>query len=336
VNRFPRIGVACVGAGAWGRSQIRVFAALPTAELKYIVDVSPVAVGRMASQYPDVMATTDLDAALADATVRAVVIASPAASHYVTARASLLAGKDVFIEKPMVLDLKLGEELIALAESAGLLIQTGHLLLFHPAVAYLKNLNHRGELGTLYYIHTQRLNLGTVRTQESALWSLAPHDISLANYLFESEPTGLSAEGGRFLKQTIEDVVFLQLHYPANRMAHVHVSWLDPHKTRRVTVVGSRKMAVFDDMDPNEKLRIYDKGVSETGYESFQESFTIRLGDIVVPNISNSEPLRLQAEHFLACVATRSQPLVGGREGLSVVKTLQEADRLLRRSAKGR
>ena len=139
----------------------------------------------------------------------------------------VLAGKDVFIEKPMVLELKQGEELVELADRAGLLIQTGHLLLFHPAVAHLKELVHRGELGNLHYIYTQRLNLGTVRTEENALWSLAPHDISLANYLFDAEPTAVSAEGGRFLQQTIEDVAFLHLHYPNNRLAHIHVSWLD-------------------------------------------------------------------------------------------------------------
>ena len=241
-----------------------------------------------------------------------------------------MAGKDVFIEKPMVLDLEQGENLVNLADCAGLLIQTGHLLLFHPVVTYLKSLIHGGELGTLHYIYTQRLNLGTIRTEENALWSLAPHDISLANYLFDAEPIAISSEGGRFLQESIEDVVFLHLQYPNNRLAHIHVSWLDPHKTRRVTLVGSRKMAVFDDRDPSEKLRIYDKGVAGEGYETFRESFCVRIGDIVIPNIPNAEPLRLQAEHFLSCVATRSQPLVGGREGLSVVKTLQEADRLLK------
>ncbi|HEX4071417.1 MAG TPA: Gfo/Idh/MocA family oxidoreductase [Planctomycetaceae bacterium] len=330
MNASTRIGIACVGAGDWGKNQIRVFAALPSADLRYIVDVSPQAVAAMRSRYPDTTVTSDLKQVLADSAVRAVVIASPAPSHYVAARAALLAGKDVFIEKPMVLELKQGEELVELADRAGLLIQTGHLLLFHPAVAHLKELVHRGELGNLHYIYTQRLNLGTVRTEENALWSLAPHDISLANYLFDAEPTAVSAEGGRFLQQTIEDVAFLHLHYPNNRLAHIHVSWLDPHKTRRVTLVGSRKMAVFDDRDPSEKLRIYDRGVGGESYETFPESFNVRIGDIVIPNISNAEPLRLQAEHFVKCVATRSRPLVGGREGLSVVKTLQDADQLLK------
>lgn len=329
MTNSARIGVACVGAGEWGKNQIRVFAALPAAQLKYIVDVSPAAVERIRSQYPGVTATVQLKEALADPTVQAVVICSPARSHYGVARQAILAGKDVFIEKPMVLDVGEGEELVALAAASNLVLQTGHLLLFHPVVTYLKSLIKRGELGNLHYLYTQRVNLGTVRTDESALWSLAPHDISLANYLFDDEPIVVSADGGRFLQERIEDVVFLHLEYPQRRLAHVHVSWLDPHKTRRVTVVGSRKMAVFDDMDPGEKLRIYDRGIADAGYETFRESLGVRNGDIVIPNIAGAEPLRLQAEHFISCVATRSQPLVGGHEGLSVVKILRAADRAL-------
>lgn len=330
MNQAARIGVACVGAGAWGRNQIRVFAALPAAKLSFIVDSSPSVAEWARSQYPGVVATSDLQAALSDPETKAVVIASPARTHYSIARQALLAGKDVFIEKPMVLDPEEGEELVASAERGGLLIQTGHLLLFHPVVAYLKSVIQSGELGKLHYVYTQRLNLGTIRTDENALWSLAPHDVSLANYFFDAEPIEIAAEGGRFLQQAIEDVVFLHLTYPSGRLAHIHVSWLDPHKTRRITLVGSRKMAVFDDRDPAEKLRIYDKGIAEEGYETFRESLGVRNGDIVIPSIPNVEPLRLQAEHFLSCVATRKPPLVGGREGLSVVRILQAADRLLR------
>jgi predicted dehydrogenase len=321
--------VACVGAGDWGKNHVRVYAALPSAFLKYIVDVSPQTIAAMRSRYPDTTVTADLETVLADPAVRAVVIASPASTHFATARAALRAGKDVFIEKPMVLDPNDGEELVRLADHGGLLIQTGHLLLFHPAVTYLKKLVGAGELGDLHYIYTQRLNLGTIRTEENALWSLAPHDISLANYLFGAEPAAIPSDGGRFLRETIEDVVFLRLQYPGNRLAYIHVSWLDPHKTRRVTLVGSRKMAVFDDMEPSEKLRIYDKGVAGGDYETFPESLNVRIGDIVIPNIPNVEPLRLQAEHFVSCVATRSRPLVSGHEGLSVVKILQTADRAL-------
>ena len=334
MNQASRITVACVGAGDWGKNHVRVYAALPSAFLKYIVDVSPRIVSAMQSRYPDTTVTANLDTVLADPALRAVVIASPAATHFATARAALRAGKDVFIEKPMVLDPGEGQELVRLADREGLLIQTGHLLLFHPVVTYLKQLVSSGELGNLYYIYTQRLNLGTIRTDENALWSLAPHDISLANYLFDAEPATVSSDGGRFLREAIEDVVFLRLEYPGNRLAHIHVSWLDPHKTRRVTLVGSRKMAVFDDMEPSEKLRIYDKGVAGGDYESFPESLNVRIGDIVIPNIPNVEPLRVQAEHFISCVATRSRPLVSGQEGLSVVNILQAADRALARGRK--
>lgn len=324
------IGVACLGAGAWGRNQIRVFAGLPGCQLKYIVDLSSSALEQMRSLYPQAMPLPDLASAIADPAVAAVVIATSAPTHAAHARDALLAGKDVFIEKPMALDCADGEELVRLAEERGRIIQVGHLLLFHPAVAYLKDLVQRGELGTVHYAYTQRLNLGTIRSDESALWSLAPHDISLLNYLFDAEPVEVSARGGRFLQSEIEDVVFLSLQYPSGQLAHVHVSWLDPNKTRRVTLVGSRKMAVFDDMVTTEKLRIYDKGASRECYETFRESFDVRTGDILIPNIPVVEPLRAQAEHFLTCIRTRQRPMVSGEEGLAVVRIIQRADAELR------
>ncbi len=331
----PLVGVACVGAGNWGKNQVRAFANLAEARLRYVVDPAPAVLNRMRAQYPGVVATRDPGEALADPEVHAVVIASPPSTHHATARAALLAGKDVLIEKPMVLDPAEGEDLVALARSTGRLIQVGHLLLFHPVVRYLKDMVTRGEFGSLHYIYTQRLNLGTVRRDENALWSLAPHDVSLANYIFDAEPLAVFARGGCFLQEEIEDVVFLHLEYPGGRLAHVHVSWLDPHKVRRATLVGSRRMAVFDDMETSEKLRVHDKGVSREGYETFRESFAIRNGDIVIPSVPLVEPLRLQAEHFVACVIERREPLVNGQAGLSVVRTLHEASNLLRQ-ARGR
>jgi predicted dehydrogenase len=326
----PIIGVACVGAGNWGKNQLRAFAGLTEARLRYVVDAAPAVLGRVRSLYPSAKATTDLRDALADPGVDAVVVASPPATHHAAAKAALLADKDVLIEKPMVLDPAEGEELVEIARGRGRLIQVGHLLMFHPVVRYLKDMILRGELGTLHYLYTQRLNLGTVRKDENALWSLAPHDVSLANFFFDAEPLSVHARGGCFLQNHVEDVVFLHAEYPGNRFAHCHVSWLDPHKVRRATLVGSRKMAVFDDMESAEKLRIHDKGFSREGYETFLESLSVRNGDIVIPSIPLAEPLRLQAEHFVSCVIERRQPLVGGREGLSVVRTLHAASALLR------
>jgi predicted dehydrogenase len=325
----PNITVACLGAGAWGKNQIRVFSALPHCQLKYIGDVSRPALERMKRAYPQVLCTSDPQEVFADPEVQAVVITTPAPTHYEMAKKALEAGKDVFIEKPMVLDPAHGEELIALAQRKSRLIQVGHLLLFHPAVLLLKRLVDSGELGALHYIYTQRLNLGTVRSDENALWSLAPHDLSLANYLLNASPARVSCSGACYLQKHIEDVVFLDLAYPDGRIVHVHVSWLDPHKTRRITLVGSKKMAVFDDMEPVDKVRIYDKGIAHENYETFQESFGIRNGDILIPSISSAEPLRLQAEHFIECVANRIQPLVSGKEGLSVVHILRQADECL-------
>lgn len=327
------VTVACVGAGNWGKNQVRTFATLPACRLKYIIDITPATLQKMQLQYPQTVATSEIGQAIEDPEVQAIIIATSAPTHYRLAKAALLAHKDVFIEKPMVLDLIEGMELIELAERNNLLIQVGHLLLFHPAVTSLKLMLDRGDLGTLKYIYTQRLNLGTVRSDENALWSLGPHDISLANYLLASEPVTVTAVGGSYLQKNIEDVVFLHLEYPGQRSVHIHVSWLDPHKTRSVTLVGSRKMAVFDDMQMVEKLRIYDKGLQQDSYETFRESFGLRNGDIVIPSIPNVEPLRLQAEHFLLCVATRQQPLVSGPQGLSVVRTLQHADAILHQSS---
>lgn len=326
---MDKIGIAVIGLGGWGRNHIRTFIGLHDCAIHYVHDLSARAVETQLELYPALRAAASLDQILEDPAVRAVIIATTAAAHYDLARRALLAGKDVFIEKPMTLEVSESEELCALAEAGGRLIQVGHLMLFHPAVNYLKEIIDRGELGDIYYIYCQRLNLGVVRSDENALWSLAPHDLSMANYIFGGEPVSLKAVGGTYLQNKIEDVVFLTLTYPDGHIAHVHVSWLDPRKVRQLTIVGSKKMAVFDDMEAAEKIRIYDKGVSRLDYENFGELLSIRSGDIHIPSIPNTEPLRLQAQHFLECVRTRRRPLADGRSGLAVVRLLSEADKEL-------
>jgi predicted dehydrogenase len=321
--------MAIVGLGNWGRNHVRAFAGLADCRVKYVFDANRKAVDNILHAYPHLKGAESLDQIWNDPQIQGVVIATTAATHYELARAAILAGKDALVEKPMTLRGEDAEELCGLAGDKGRRLQVGHLLLFHPAVQYLKGLIDRGDLGDVHYIYSQRLNLGVVRSDENSLWSLAPHDISLINFLFESAPDLVKATGGCYLQKEIEDVIFLNLTYPDGRIAHVHVSWLDPHKVRRLTIVGSRKMAVFDDMQTTEKVRIYDKGVSRLEYENFGELLSVRTGDILIPSIPNSEPLKLQAQHFIESVRNQSPPLVDGRHGLDIVRILEQAGRQL-------
>ena len=211
----------------------------------------------------------------------------------------------------------------------------GHLLEYHPVIDNLKRMIESGELGKIYYIYSQRLNLGTVREDENALWNFAPHDISCILYLLGKEPVDISARGQSYLRDGVEDVVFFTLTFADNSMANIHVSWLDPHKVRKLTIVGSNKMAVFDDLEANEKLRVYDKGAQfGTDYDSFAEYIGLRFGDITIPYIRVGEPLRAECNHFLECVKSRTQPRSDGHDGLRVVRVLDAAQRSLKNNGK--
>ncbi|NQT53234.1 Gfo/Idh/MocA family oxidoreductase [bacterium] len=257
--------MAVVGAGNWGRNVVRNYAQLRTAHLKYCCDLDTARLDALRPAHPDTEFTTDLDQVLADPDLQAVGIAASAPSHHPLGLRALQAGKHTYIEKPLALSTAQAAELVAEARKQGVRLMVGHLLLYHPAVTLLKQLVDAGELGDILYIYAQRLNLGVVRRDENALWSLAPHDISVALYLFGDLPTSASARGASYLQpdKGVEDVVFANVTFPGGRMLNLHVSWLDPHKTRRITVVGSRKMAVFDDAESTEKLRVYDKGVEK-------------------------------------------------------------------------
>ncbi len=247
------IGVAVVGAGNWGKNLVRNFAALPHAELKYICDLNATIRQTMTALYPHTVVTGDLDQALADRAVHAVVVAVDASLHHTVAKAALRAGKHTYVEKPLTLTRSDGEALIALAARHNLKLMVGHLLEYHPAIQYMKDMIHKGAIGEAFYLYFQRVNLDIVRQTENVWWSLAPHDISVACYLFEAEPVCVSALGQAYLQDHIEDVVFANLKFADGRMANMHVSWLDPHKIRKVTLVGEQKMVVFDDMEATEK-----------------------------------------------------------------------------------
>jgi predicted dehydrogenase len=327
------VEVAVVGLGGWGKNLARNYAQLPNANLRYICDLDQAALEHVRQQAPGTRPTREFNDLLADAELQAVVVATTAPTHFSLCRQALLAGKDVYVEKPFVLKVQEAEELIALAERQQRILMVGHLLEYHPVVNRLKDMIRNGELGQVYYIYTQRLNLGTVRGDENALWNFAPHDISSILYMLGQNPTDVSARGQCYLQRGIEDVVFVSLNFDNRAMAHIHVSWLDPHKIRKMTIVGSRKMAVFDDLEASEKLRIYDKGAQvNTDYDSFAEFIGLRFGDILMPYIKVTEPLRLECLHFLECVRTRRQPLSDGNDGLRVVKVLDAAQRSLRKN----
>jgi len=285
----------------------------------------------MAALYPSVNVVSDLPIILEDPAVAAIVVATHAPSHFEVAEAALRAGRDVFVEKPLCLSGDQAATLCRLAEESGRILMVGHLLLYHPAVERLKGLIDDGELGDVLYIYAQRVNLGVVRREENAWWSLAPHDISVANYLLGSSPKAVSATGSCYLQpeRGIEDVVFATLHYPDGRMAHIHVSWLDPHKTRKLTVVGNKKMAVFDDTSADQKLAVFDKGVEPPATLSYEEGVRIRTGDILIPALKMAEPLRRECLAFLEAVRTRRAPVADGASGLHVVRALEGGSRSL-------
>jgi predicted dehydrogenase len=321
------INIGQVGLGHWGPNVLRNFATLPGVRVKACCDVDEAALRRAASQFPGLETTTEYQRLLDDPAIQAVVVTSPTPSHYELAKAALLSGRHVFVEKPVALSAAHAEELVALAEAGQRVLMVGHLLMYHPAVTSLKRLVDNGDLGEVYYIYTSRLNLGQVRRHENAMWSLAPHDISVILYLLGEEPTVVAAHGLTYLQPGVPDTAFLTLRFASGRAAHVHVSWLDPHKVRRMTVVGSRKMAVFDDIESTEKLRIYDKGVNPPDYDSYGDSLSLRFGDIFIPRVDMREPLRLECQHFVDCVAQGKTPLSDARNGLQVLRVLEAGQR---------
>ena len=322
------IKVGLAGLGYWGPNLARNFDDL--ADLAWLCDVSPELIDRYGARYPDAETTTRFDDLLDDSSVQAIVIATPVTTHYELARRSLSAGKHVFVEKPPALSGAEADELVALAEEQELVLLPGHLLLYHPAVAKLMELIEAGELGEILYLYGNRQNLGQIRKDENALWSLGAHDLSVILHLVGEEPTELWARGEAFHNEGVEDVVFCYLRFPSGIVAHMHLSWLDPHKKREMTVVGRHKMAVFDDMELERKVTVYDKGTEQRA-ESYGEWRT-RTGDIYIPKIPNDEPLRLECRHFLSLVAGDGDRLAAAREGATVVRVLEQLQASLERA----
>ncbi|MDP3940226.1 MAG: Gfo/Idh/MocA family oxidoreductase [Deltaproteobacteria bacterium] len=319
------IQIAVIGAGGWGKNLVRNFAGLKGARLSWCCDLNEATLGRIAAQHPETRVTTKLEEVLASDEVNGVAIATDAPTHFRIAKAALEAGKHVYVEKPLTMESADAAALVKLAAERDLKLMVGHLLLYHPAVDKLEMLVESGELGDIHYMYTQRLNLGVVRKDENAWWSLAPHDVSVILHLFRDDPETVSARGESYLRPGVQDVVFVNLHFPDGRMAQIHVSWLDPHKMRKMTIVGSKKMVVFDDMEASEKIKIYDKGAEVGGYASYNEAITLRQGDIFIPHLDMTEPLRRECAHFVECIETGRTPRTSGQEGLRVVRVLEAA-----------
>jgi predicted dehydrogenase len=314
-----KIGVA--GLGYWGPNLARNFAAIEGCELAWCCDDSAAARERWAPAFPSARFTAELGDLLADDALDAVALATPVPTHGPLAERVLRAGKHCFVEKPLAQSVADAELAVAAAGETGRLLMVGHLLEYHPGVARLKEIAASGELGEIHYLYTKRLNLGVLRADENALWSLGAHDVSVILYLADEEPHELEARGESYMRPGIEDVVFCFLRFPSGRAAHLHLSWLDPHKERKLTVVGSRRMATFDDMELERKLTVYDKGFDEAA-GSYGEYIT-RSGDIWSPRVPNREPLRIECEHFVECVREGRPPRTDGAAGLRVVRVLE-------------
>jgi predicted dehydrogenase len=312
-----RIGVA--GLGYWGPNLARNFAAIAGCELAWCCDESAAARERWAPAFPSARFAASLDDLLADDALDAVALATPVPTHGELAERVLRAGKHCFVEKPLGQSVAEAER--AVAAASGRVLMVGHLLEYHPGVARLKEIADSGDLGEIHYVYTNRLNLGQLRADENALWSLGAHDVSVVLHLAGEEPFEVEARGESYMREGIEDVVFCFLRFPSGLAAHLHLSWLDPHKERRLTVVGSRRMATFDDMELERKLTVYDKGFDPAA-ESYGEYIT-RSGDIWSPRVPNREPLRIECEHFVECVRTGATPRSDGESGLRVVRVLE-------------
>lgn len=326
---MPAVRLAVVGVGVWGTSVVRALVAEPRAEVRWLCDRSAAALARAHAVAPGARIAERVEDVLAARDVDAVVVATPSSTHAELAARALASGRHVLVEKPMALSVRDAEEVAAAAARAGSVLLVGHLMLYHPVVERMRELIDRGDLGDLYYLTSTRANLGRLRSDENALWSLGPHDLSMLDYLVRAPVATVTARGQSFLQPGIHDVVFVTLGFAprpgAPALAHVHVSWLNPRKERRMVVVGSKKMVEFDDVAPD-KLHIYDRGYDRPPeFASFAEYLTLRNGDVTIPQIPMVEPLAAEIRHFLDCIERRATPRTDAASGVRVVRMLAAA-----------
>jgi len=323
------INVGVIGCGYWGPNLIRNFHGQPDANLAMISDLDENRLNHVGLQYPATVKTTDYRDILDNPDIDAVVVATPMSTHFPLGMAALEAGKHVFVEKPMATSSEDCLQLNRKAAEKNLILMVGHTFIYTPAVRKIKELMDSQELGDIYYVNIERVNLGIFQKDANVVWDLAPHDVAMLNFLFGADPVRVGCKGKSFVQteKGIEDVAFLCLEYPGGKLVNIHVSWLDPNKIRKCTFVGSHKMLVYDDVHPSEKIRVYDKGVDiQPHYDNFGEfQLLYRSGDIFVPRLDNVEPLKAETAHFLELIEGKTSPLSSGEDGLKVVQVLEKA-----------
>jgi predicted dehydrogenase len=323
----PRIGV--IGCGYWGPQLIRNFYEMPDAMLVGVAESREDRLDYVRQHYPGTLVFADYHALL-EADIDAVVVATPIETHYALARDALLAGKHVLVEKPLAYSVAEAASLITLGRTAGKTLMTGHTFLYNPAVVELRRIVQSGELGRIFYVDAARLSLGLFQRHVNVIWDLAPHDISILSHILGRRPVAVSARGSSCVRPNVHDVAYVEIQFEDGVSAQLHVSWLDPAKVRRITVVGDRQMAVYNDVSLAEKIRIYDKGVEPPVTDSFGEfQLSYRNGQITIPYIPWQEPLRIECEHFIQCLRTGQAPLTDGYQGLAVVAVLEAANESL-------
>jgi predicted dehydrogenase len=329
-----QLGIAILGCGYWGINYVRVFSELPAAQVVVVCDRRTSRLQEVKRRFPSMELTTEVEDALKLDGVNAAIVSTEATSHYSVSRRCLAAGKHTLVEKPITTTVADAEELLSLAESKGVTLMVGHTFIYNAGIRRVKTYIKQAEVGRVYYLYARRTNLGPIRQDVNALWDLAPHDVSIFNYLLDSAPEWISAVGTKVLRNRREDVGFISLGYQDDIVGHIHVSWADPNKVREVVVVGSDRRIVFNDLSSLERVRVFEKGVAPAPTEapSYGEyHFLMRDGDIISPKIEVSEPLKNQCTHFLECVTQGNRPLTGGREGLEVVRVMEAIDRSMER-----
>jgi len=319
------LGIGVIGCGYWGPNLIRNFNEISGSKVVAAADLSAERLAHMKNLYPHLRTTRDYKELLADENIHALAIATPPRSHFEIAMDALVAGKHVFVEKPLATSSEQCETLLATSEKNKLTLVVGHTFVYTAAVNKIKEVIESGELGDIYYINTTRVNLGIFQDDINVVWDLAPHDVSITNYILGNNPEEVTAHGHSYIRQDVEDVAFLTIKYPGSVIAHIHVSWLNPNKLRNTTVVGSKKMLVDDDVSSLEKIRVYDKGATvQPHYDTFGEfQLSYRFGDIFIPKLDDSEPLKVACQHFIDCIHNQRTPRSSAQHGLDVVRVIE-------------
>lgn len=321
------VKIGIIGCGHWGPNFVRNFSQMPHVKVSSVCDINPQRLHHIKQLYPAIKTFTNYRYILNDSDIDAVVIATPAVTHYTLTKELLLNNKHILVEKPIAMNIAEAEELIRLSIKKRRILMVGHTFMYNPAVKKIKEYIEKGEVGRVFYLHSRRTNLGPLRRDVSAMWDLAPHDISIFSYLLNANPIEVIARGQYYLQRDKEDVAFINLIYPKNIIANIHVSWLDPRKVREITVVGSKKMVIFDDLNLNEPVRLYDKRVMKKKYKQDYDSFEefqmlIQEGEVIIPVVKIEEPLKIECRDFLECINENKNPLSDGGSGLNILKVL--------------